>query len=114
LKRSSPWITVLIFILVAHFNLEILTGSTRVENYLTPITLIGMLFYGLQVAVIADLAARYRLRWRTIYLVGLIYGIFEEGLAVQTMVSPHPPVFVDMLPVAKRVERNLAYEFSQA
>ncbi len=59
-----------------------------------------MLFYGLQIAVIADLAARYRFQWRTIYLVGLIYGIFEEGFAVETMVSPRPPGFVDVLRIA--------------
>ncbi len=96
----STWVTLAIFTVIAHFNPEILTGSTRVEQYLSPVTLFGMLFYGLQVAIIADLAARYRFKWRTIYLVGLIYGIFEEGFAVETMLSPHPPGFVDVLRIA--------------
>ncbi len=94
--RNSPWLTLLIFIVIAHFNPEVLTGSTQIEKYFTFTNLLGMAFYGLQVAIVADLMARYRLRWRTVYLIGLIYGIFEEGFAVQTMLSPSPPGFVNV------------------
>jgi hypothetical protein len=97
-KASSSWLTVLIFIVIAHFNPEVLTGSTRIEGYFTFLNLaLNMPFYGLQVAIIADLAARFHFRWRTIYLVGLIYGIFEEGFAVMTMVSSTPPGFTNQL-----------------
>src|SRR5713226_9211120 len=76
---SSAWVTLLIFVVIAHFNPEVLTGTTPIERYFTFFNLLGMLFYGLQVAVIADLAARYNFSWRTIFIVGLIYGILEEG-----------------------------------
>ena len=95
--RSSAWVTVAIFVVIAHFNPEILTGSTKIEGYVTFANLLAMLFYGLQVALIADIAARYRLGWRTIYLLGLVYGIFEEGFAVMTMESQTPPGFSHML-----------------
>jgi hypothetical protein len=97
--RSSSWLTLLIFVVIAHFNPEVLTGSTPIEKYFTFTNFLGMLFYGLQVAIIADLMARYRLRWRTVYLIGLIYGIFEEGFAVQTLLSPNPPEFVNVFRV---------------
>jgi len=89
--RGSAWVTVAIFVIISHFNPEVLTGSTKIEQYFTFTNLLGMLFYGLQVAMIADIAARYRLGWRTIYLLGLVYGILEEGFAVMTMESPTPP-----------------------
>jgi hypothetical protein len=95
----SAWLTLAIFVVVAHFNPEVLTGSTRVENYLTLGNLLGMLFYGFQVAVIADIAVRFAFRWRTILIVGAIYGIFEEGFAVMTMESPSPPGFANILRV---------------
>ena len=98
-RRNSAWLTLLIFVVIAHFNPEVLTGSTPVEKYSMFTTLLGMLFYGLQVAIIADLMARYRLRWRTLFLIGLVYGIFEEGFAVQTILSPGPPEFGNVLRV---------------
>jgi len=94
LPHGSAWLTLVIFIVIAHFNPEVLTGSTPIEHYFTWTNFLGMLFYGLQVAVLADIMARYKLRWTTVYLLGLVYGIFEEGFAVQTMLSPIPPGFV--------------------
>jgi hypothetical protein len=92
--RKSAWATLLIFVVIAHFNPEALTGSTSLARYLTPTNLSGILFYGLQVAVLADLYLRYQLKWTTLYILGLLYGVLEEGVAVQTMLSPAPPGFV--------------------
>ncbi|HZW56976.1 MAG TPA: hypothetical protein VFF30_11865 [Nitrososphaerales archaeon] len=52
------------------------------ERYFTFTNFLGILFYGLQVCILADLMVRYRLKWTTMFLLGLIYGIFEEGFAV--------------------------------
>ncbi len=101
---GSPWVTLLIFLAISAFNPEVLTGSTPIEKYLTPFNLLLTVpFYGLQVAVIADLAARYRLRWRTVYFLGLIYGILEEGFAVQTMLHPSGVGNVNVPPVLTRI-----------
>jgi hypothetical protein len=99
-KKASPWVTLLIFCLVSFFNPEILTGSTKAEQLLSPLTWLGALFYGFQVAIVASLAARKGFSWKTVYLIGLIYGIFEEGFAVMTMESPTPPGFVGIFRVA--------------
>ncbi len=101
---GSPWVTLLIFLAIAAFNPEVLTGSTPAEKYLTPFNLLLTVpFYGLQVAIIADLAARYRLRWKTVYYLGLIYGILEEGFAVQTMLHPSGVGNVNVPPALTRI-----------
>ncbi len=89
--KKSVIITIIIFMLIAQFNPEILTGSTNAITYFSVIVIIGLLFYGLHAAIIADIAARYRLGWRTIYLLGLIYGILEEGLTDMTMTRTTGP-----------------------
>jgi hypothetical protein len=96
-RKKSAWLTLLIFIVVAEFNPEILSGSTKITAFFTPMNLPGLLFYGLQLAIIADLAARFQLKWSSIYLVGIVYGIFEEGLALMTMEEPSPTLFTGMV-----------------
>lgn len=86
--RKSILGTVLIFLALTFFIPEILTGSTPVES---PFLILVVLFYGLQVMIIADIRARYKLGWSTVYIIGLIYGIFEEGFADFTMESAAGP-----------------------
>jgi hypothetical protein len=99
-RRGSPWITLIIFCLVSFFNPEILTGSTSAEKLINPFTWLGMVFYGFQVAIIASITAKRGFSWKTVYILGLIYGILEEGFAVMTMEAPKPPGFVDLFRVA--------------
>lgn len=85
----SPYSTVLLIALLSFFGAEILTGSTSVEGIIQyPVSFVASLaFYGLQVTVIADLTIKFRLHVRTLYIIGLIYGILEEGIAIFTMES---------------------------
>ena len=94
---SSSLLTVLTFVVLPILTRKYLTGSTPFENYFTFFNLLGMLFYGLQVAIIAEFVFRFRLKWSSIFLVGLIYGILEEGFAVQTMEHLQPPAFVGLI-----------------
>lgn len=85
--RYSLSATILLIALLSFFEAEILTGSTSVEGILQyPVSfLAGLAFYGFQVAIIADISARYSLKLGTIYILGLIYGILEEGISIFTM-----------------------------
>lgn len=47
----------------------------------------SLAFYGFQVSIIADISIRYSLGMRTIYIIGLLYGIMEEGFSIFTMES---------------------------
>lgn len=81
--------TVLLFSLLSYFGGEILTGSTSIEGIIKyPVTtIVGLIFYGFQVSIIADIAARYRMKMGSVFIAGLIYGIMEEGIALFTMES---------------------------
>lgn len=82
-------VTILLISGISFFGAEILTGSTSVEGILQyPISFImGLVFYGFQVTIIADITSRYSLKLGTIYILGLIYGILEEGISIFTMES---------------------------
>ena len=89
IDSSSPVVTVLLISLISFFGAEILTGSTSVEGVVAyPVSFImSLTFYGFQVSIIADISSRYSLKTGTIFILGLIYGIFEEGFAIFTMES---------------------------
>ena len=72
---------------LSFFGAEILTGSTSIEGILQyPVSfLMGLAFYGFQVTIIADISVRYSLKLGTIYILGLIYGVLEEGISIFTM-----------------------------
>ncbi len=88
-NSSSPIVTVLLISLLSFFGAEILTGSTSVEGVVAyPVSFImSLTFYGFQVSIIADISSRYSLKTGTIFILGLVYGIFEEGFAIFTMES---------------------------
>jgi hypothetical protein len=80
-SKPSVFATLILFMFFVPFIAEILTGSNPIEIFLNPaIFLTGMLLYGLQTAIIADLAARYHFNYRTIFLTGFIYTLFQEGI----------------------------------
>jgi hypothetical protein len=96
-KRKSTWLTVLLFGLVPTLNAEILTGSTSIDALLANPVLIlvtlplGIIAYAIPLAILGDVAARFRFGLRTIFLSGLIYGIINEGVFAKTLVAPYWP-----------------------
>ena len=87
LKHYSLSATIMLIAVLSFFGVEILTGSTSVEGILQyPLSFLsGLAFYGFQVTIIADISVRYNLKLGTIYILGLIYGILEEGISIFTM-----------------------------
>lgn len=68
---------------------EILTGSTPVLSLLDPLTDLGLLgFYGAGVLLVRDLSIRWRKGWSGVLLLGMAYGVAEEGIATKTLVDP--------------------------
>lgn len=82
----SVFRTLLIFLFLVPFNAEILTGSNPIEIFIVNpvVALGGMILYGFQVAILADVAARYRFNYRSIFLLGFVLTIFQEGIGVGT------------------------------
>src|SRR5512145_1942134 len=63
---------------------EMVSGSTPLNEYLSPfcILLFGML-YGSGALLIREMLIRGQKGWRSLLLLGMAYGIYEEGLMVR-------------------------------
>jgi len=68
---------------------ELFSGSTPLNEYLNPFTILvfGML-YGSGAILIRELIVRWKKGWPSLLLLGLAYGIFEEGLLVRSFFDP--------------------------
>jgi hypothetical protein len=93
--RRSPrtWPALLVLLFLPGITAEMLTASTPVIIYLTnPFSLItNTLLYGSGAILIREVARRRGLGWTSIMLLGAAYGIFEEGLVVNTWANPWLP-----------------------
>ena len=91
--RQRTWPAVLTLLLLPGPTAEALTGSTPILVYLTnPVSFVtNTLLYGGGALLIREIARRRRLGWSSILLLGAAYGIFEEGLVVNTWANPWLP-----------------------
>lgn len=72
---------------------EILSTSTPIWNLLNPINFLVLLgLYGSGVLLIRSIAIERKWSYLGILLLGLAYGIIEEGLAVKTFFEPKPDI----------------------
>ena len=68
---------------------ELLSGSAPPAEFFSPFTfLLLTAFYGSGALLIRELTFRWQKGWPTILLLGLAYGIVEEGLAVKSFFDP--------------------------
>jgi len=68
---------------------EILSGSSPPLYFLRPIFFLFLLsLYGCGVLLIRDLVRARRLGWANIAILGLAYGIIEEGLIITSFYNP--------------------------
>ena len=77
-------------LVLASFTAEMLSGSTPVLVFFTnPVSFIGnILLYGLGALLIREVACRRNLGWASVLWMGAAYGIFEEGLVINTWANP--------------------------
>ncbi len=87
---TRTWPAAVSLLILAAFTAEMLTGSTPVLAFFTnPMSFIGnVLLYGLGALLIREIAARRGLGWAGILCLGAAYGIFEEGLVINTWANP--------------------------
>jgi hypothetical protein len=95
--KKSVSVTVLLFGFVPLLNAEILTGSTSVDSLIANPLLIlitlplVLVTYAIPLAIICDVAIRFKFGLRTIFLSGLIYGIINEAVFAKTLVASYWP-----------------------
>ena len=87
-KRNVPIITLA---LLSPVIAELLSGSSPPLEFFNPfgfILLVGL--YGCGVIIVRELSIRWKKGWGSILLLGAVYGIIEEGLAVKSFFDPNP------------------------
>jgi hypothetical protein len=76
---------------------ELLSGSAPPVEFFNPVTfLLLTAFYGSGALLVRELTFRWNKGWPTVLLLGLAYGIVEEGLAVKSFFDP---TWVDLGPL---------------
>jgi hypothetical protein len=69
---------------------ELLSGSAPPVEFFNPFGLIILpALYGSGALLVRELALHWKKRWPTILVLGLAYGIVEEGLMVKSFFDPN-------------------------
>jgi len=85
MKHIKP---IIFLIFIIPFLTELLTYNIPAQNFFHPITFLSLLiFYGLAVLVLRELAIRWNIGWVGILIFGLAYGFFNEGIVAKTLVN---------------------------
>ena len=74
-------------ILAIPFLTELLSGNMTVISIFTPINFLSLVVigYGLPILAIRELAIRWNVGYFGIFIMGLAYGIFNEGILAKTL-----------------------------
>jgi len=71
---------------------ELISGSSPPLKFFNPILLLANLFlYGCGAILVRELAFRWKKGWPSILLLGLAYGLVEEGLGLKSLYNPTYP-----------------------
>ena len=88
-KKTGHFWPILCLLLLAPFVGEMLSGSSPPAEYFQVIGLsILTALYGGGAVLVREIARRWGKGWITIFLLGMAYGIFEEGLVVRSFFDP--------------------------
>jgi hypothetical protein len=85
-KRIPPALA--LFFIAPIFG-ELFSGSSPLNEYINPMTFITLsLLYGCGAIIVRELAIRWQKGWLSIFILGAAYGIYEEGIIVQSFFDP--------------------------
>lgn len=86
-KLSKNALPVLVLFFLAPVLAELFLGSTSVSK--AEGLVLESFFYGSGALLIRETARRFRMGWIRIILLGLAYGMIEEGLSLQSLFNQH-------------------------
>ncbi len=87
MKRRIP--PALALFLVAPIFGELFSGSSPLNEYINPVTFITLsLLYGCGAIIVRELVIRWEKGWLSVFILGTAYGIYEEGVLVQSFFDP--------------------------
>ena len=86
-SRSPVYKAILTLFILSPVVAELLSGSTPVSRaWQIPIE---AMMYGPGALLIREFVRRNRLNWFSVLLLGIAYGIIEEGLSTESLFNPH-------------------------
>lgn len=87
-KKSHFWPVLCLFLLAPVMG-ELLSGSSPPAEYFQPFTFFLLTaLYGSGALLVREAAQRWGKSWITIFLLGMAYGIYEEGIVVRSFFDP--------------------------
>lgn len=88
-KHSRFWPLLILFFLAPAIG-ELLSGSAPPAEFFNPPTLLLLgALYGSGAILIRELRVRWDKGWLTVFALGAVYGIVEEGLMVKSFFDPN-------------------------
>lgn len=76
--------------LIAPIFGELFSGSLPLNEYLSPLSILIMgMLYGSGAIIIREIVTRWQKGWGSLLLLGMAYGIYEEGLVVRSFFDPN-------------------------
>lgn len=89
LSRVKHKIPLILLLLLSPVIAELLSGSSPPLEFFNPLVFVLLVgLYGSGVLIVRELSLEWGNRWSTILLLGIAYGIIEEGLAVKSFFDP--------------------------
>lgn len=84
-RGKAAWILALLSPIIA----ELLSGSSPPIEFFLPWSFIGLLgMYGAGALLIREFTVKWNKGWASVIVLGVAYGIIEEGLAVKSFFDP--------------------------
>lgn len=80
----------LVLFLIAPLIGEVLPGARTIFSMLNPLNFIVLTtLYGTGAIIIRETTIRWKKGWPTVFLLGLAYGVAEEGIGAQSFANPY-------------------------
>lgn len=88
-SRISSHLPGLVLFLIAPLVGEVLPGARSIFSMLNPLNFIVLTtLYGCGAIIIRETAIRWKKGWPTVFILGLAYGVLEEGIGAQSFANP--------------------------
>ncbi len=85
LQERPAWVLFVVAPLLA----EVFSGSTPLDEFISPPTFLSlMMLYGSGAVLVREAVVRWRKGWPSLLLLGFAYAIYEEGLVVRSFFNP--------------------------
>ena len=88
-KRASLIFPVITLSVLAPLLGDMISGSSPPKEYFQPIPYVILtMLYGVGAVIIREFSRRWAKGWVSILIMGMAYGIFEEGIMVRSFFDP--------------------------